>query len=293
MALTLRSLVVALLMLAVYELSFRGIAPRYAPRAENVPVANQMSAQQFLYGQAPSAVILGSSLSGRIRSDLLPDGSYNLALGGLSVWDGLAVVEATGRFPDLLMVEANVLDRPASPDFARGVIAQPLRSLRAHIKSLRAAARPLTVGLSYAQAVWRRLLPVTTTAAPAQPGSAAPFETALDRRFAQLLEVQMQRYGKAMSDEELTALAQSADRLVALADRGVRIEFFELPVHPGLCEQARPRQLRAWVQARYPDLHYRRVGRCSDVRTTDGVHLDAMEAEDLTREMAVFLENNS
>lgn len=113
MALTVRALLVALLMLAGYEVAFRAIAPRYAPRAENVPVANQMSAQKFLYEKAPNAVILGSSLSGRIRSDLLTDGSYNLALGGLSVWDGLAVVEAylrVGRCSDVHTTDGVHLD---------------------------------------------------------------------------------------------------------------------------------------------------------------------------------------
>lgn len=293
MALTIRAVLVAVLMLVIYEGAYRGISGRYLPRAENVPIANQMSAQALLYGPPVTTVLLGSSLSNRLRSDLLPAGSYKLALGGLSVWDGLAVIEASGRLPETLLVEANVLDRPASADFASAVLAEPLRAIRAELHGLRASARPLTVGLSYVQAIWRRLLPAPGATVDVTVSRAASAHPSEDPRFAQLLDVQSAHYRVPLTPEELAAIAQSLDRLLALSDRGVRVELFELPVHPSLCEEARPRQLRAWLAQRYPKIPYHRVGQCGDVHTTDGVHLDANEAERVTREFTAWRSTTS
>lgn len=267
-----------MLLLLAYEMGIRTIGERYFPRAENVPIANAMNVQNYLYEQSSAAVVIvGSSLSNRLIQSALPSDAYNLALGGLSALDGLHVINSVEATPRLVLIEANVLFRAQDLSFLGRLLDWPMLESKRILVSLRDRTRPAVVMLSYGQAVWRRLF----AGSVARPGLVAtlPVTSAAGADlFNRLLDHQRAEYSSPIPTEELDDELTVLDKeLHSMEARGVRVAFFELPTNPALCELPRARELRSAIKLRYARLPYLNVGDCSEVRTTDGVHLSVEE----------------
>ncbi len=280
-----------LLLLGGYELLFGAVRSRYMPRADSIPILNAMNAQNYLYERANAeVVIVGSSLSGRLRADLLDARTINLAFGGLSALDGLELITRADMRPRLVMIESNVLFRPASDSFLDRLLAPPMAWLRKPLWALRDVARPLTVGLSYAQALARRLLPaprVANATAGDQPTAGQP-TTASDSEslFGRMLDLQRVAYSEPLPAPERTSMLEHLSaHLQDLRARGIEVRFFEMPTHPDLCELPRQRELRSELQKAFATVGYVRVLGCTGIESTDGVHLRSEEAVLVTAEL--------
>lgn len=297
MRLIFSSVLVAMIFLGAWGLAFRAISGRYMVRAESVPIQNMMAVQRYLYEQLDAkVVVVGSSLSGRLQADLLPRGTVNLALGGMSSVDGLRIIVDAQAQPDLVLIEANVLDRPQRTDFLERALAPGLSVLRRHCWSLRDAARPLTVALSYFQAVLRRLsnfiheepreASLGVAMEPGAPMGAIVFDT--------LLRDQQRRYQTDLLEAERRKMLDDTNRLVnTLSQRGVHIVFFEMPTHASLCDLPRAREVRALVTAHYRRFPYVMLGSCASVRTTDGIHLTVAEGAVATLALGSVISSES
>ena len=294
--LILRSLLCMLVLIAGYEMAFRALRSSYMPRADSVPILNAMTAQNYLYERGDSpVVIVGSSLSGRLQADLLDAHTYNLAFGGLSALDGLELVNHASTQPQLLLIESNVLFRPARKSFLDRLLSPPMVWLRKPMWVMRDVARPLTVALSYAQSLARRLMPASSAAAavatpmPAVAGPPAAVVASVPAAgslFDRMLDLQRVAYAREISADERTIMLDSLSRnLQVLKTRGVHVLFFEMPTHPDLCELPRQEGLRENLRAAFPDVPYVRLGECQGIQSTDGVHLTLDEA----RQVAVLI----
>lgn len=286
MRLLIRSLLVASVLLIAHEVVFKLISGRYQASAENISVLNGITGQRYLYERTGTYyVVIGSSLSGRIQGDMLPAGTYTLGLSGLSAWDGLNLVEYAANKPRVLLVEANMLFRRPSIEYQRHLLGQPWRLLRRHLVGLRDAARPVAFLADVTRAVWRRVGPVAAISSPV-PTPQGETVGNDDGPFERLVEAQRSLYDSPLSAADREFIATQGEQLRALARAGVTVEFFEMPVNPALCDSIRPEQLRSWLQQTFPEIAYRRIGRCADYETTDGIHLSAEESERWSRELA-------
>jgi hypothetical protein len=294
MRLVLYSLAVWICLLVVNELAFiYYFYPKIIPRAENQWIGNYIKAQSYIYDHADAPlVIVGSSLSNRLRGDLLPSKAFNLSFDGLSAFDGINIVLGTNTRPRTVFVEMNVLDRDPDPGFEERLLSPGLYALRRRMISLRDVARPLTVGLSYLQGGIRRvntlLVPTTpssTLLPPDRPASKIP------AIFGQLLSSQKQWYQNALTIRVQQRLASDLRNEVdALKQRGISVVFFELPINSELCESPKQTSLRRLLHDQFPDERYLRVTDCSMVQTSDGVHPTDEEAKQVTPQFARMLE---
>lgn len=264
----LRSLLVTVLLFVCWSVLVSVLPPDLGWEA---PLWNENleAGQDFLYGDPPGAediVVLGTSLADRLPLDSLAGRKvYPLTFGGQGVLDGLALLEAMEDVPGVVLVETNLINNPANEQFASSLLNPFGREMKRFLPALRQKNQPVTVlmgGLFYVK-----------NGPPT--GDSPTLDTGRPLNQA-MMDLRRKDYGTPFSGlilrEELTDLRL---RLGALEERGSRIVFFEVPVHPELCGAPRAVALRESMKEVFgsgpfgffpqPD--------CNAYETTDGHHL--------------------
>lgn len=264
----LRSLLVTVLLFACWSVL---VSMLPADLGWEAPLWNENleAGQDFLYGDPPGAadiVVLGTSLADRLPLDSLAGRKvYPLTFGGQGVLDGLALLEATESVPGILLIETNLVNNPANESFAASLLHPVGKEVKRYFPALRQKNQPVTVlmeGLFYAKNG-------APTAGLPDAGPDRPLNQAM-------LDLRRQDYRTPFPGPSLRQeLADLRLRLLALNERGSRIVFFEVPVHPELCGAPRAVALRESMKEVFgsgpfgffpqPD--------CSAYETTDGHHL--------------------
>lgn len=268
-----RALLVAVFLLVAWSL-FVSVLPEELGWEAPLWNENVTAGQDFLYGDPVAAgdiVVLGSSLAERLPLDSLAGRPVTkLTFGGQGVQDGLALLEATGTVPGVVLVEANLLNLPPNPAFAKTLLHPVGRSLNRYVPAFRQGNQPATVlmgGLYYLKNG-----PPTTDSVTVDNDRPVN-EAMLDLRRAD--------YAVPFPEEELrTELGAVRKQLEVLRKRGARVIFFELPVHPALCGTVRTEGMRSAVRAIFPSPDYVLLGQpdCAAFLTTDGHHLRPVAA---------------
>jgi hypothetical protein len=154
---------------------------------------------------------------------------------------------------------------------------------------LRADARPVAIGRTYLQRGFDRAEKFVVSHANRAVVASPPSNPSVI--FAQLLASQIKSYEQPLTDQERDRLVvKLRSDLAALKRRGTAVIFYELPIHPKLCEAARNIGIRRIIRDEFPDEPYVRIGDCRLVTTADGVHLAGEEAARATRQFADILE---
>jgi len=155
--LTLRLLGLAALILLLYGVLLR-VTHWRAELAETNFQANLIRLQGFSLSPAPRAVLVGSSLSGRLLSSYFDD-TYlapvaNLGLDGSNPAFGLDWLG--DRPPALVIIEVNRLLKPgaANESLLRAATRDPLFRLARYVPVLRSQARPSSILYSYLKVHW-------------------------------------------------------------------------------------------------------------------------------------------
>ncbi|HEX5001147.1 MAG TPA: hypothetical protein VFW78_01515 [Bacteroidia bacterium] len=246
--------------------------------AEQYPFQiNSVKAQQFIYYAKDENVIVGSSLSARLAMDSLP-GFYNLSFSGLGVSDGLNILMANNRHPRNLLVEMNYIFRPQSETFLSYINSPVLSLLKRHITSMQDRFQPIgTVG----ETIIRYL----------KGNDAMKLEfadkadtTAVLRRLENQVELSSEVPDGQFLNERFTYLKQ---KIAELEAEGVHVIFFEMPVHPTLCNSPRAKVVRYLFFRHFPPQQYQYIDLpdCNGYLTTDGLHLSVKEAVSYTSYM--------
>ncbi len=290
--LVLSSLILCVLMIAAYDTVVRqGLAPSIPDSQWS---ANTVWAQRYLYDeQGPSRiVIVGTSLAQRIRNAWLPRQTINIAMSGQSSFDGLEIIDRSGKRPDLVLIETNVLYKDADQGFLDGLFNPALFRIRAWLPSLREEHRPIPEFKTW---LGRTLKAVHSPGGPAKDGPKTNGNEAVrrvgadtarggrdDRRRAVAVEAlrrHQKAYARPIDGTVIQArLGRLREIVGRLERRGTRIVFFEMPTHPSLCESPRLRGIREAVQRAFPGHAYLRDRHCERYRVTDGLHLDTPSA---------------
>jgi len=222
-----------------------------------------------------------------MRADTL-----NLALGGLSALDGLEIIQEQGLTPDLVMIEANVLFRPANADFQSRLLSPLMFRLRSIFWAVRDVSRPIPILISYTHSALRRIA-ATFRQAPTMPDHSSKAGEAQKRGsiLERMLTSQKSAFEMPLRPDETLAISHTLDRqLSSLKQRGVQLAFFEMPTHPTLCELPRQEMMREFLKERYAQVQYIRIRTCDGIKTSDGLHLTAEEGSQATRLLVEQLE---
>ena len=220
----------------------------------------------------PDVVLVGSSLTFRLKEEYFATPMVrNLALAGGSPVTGLEIVANQPRLPGIILVEANILSRPADTALverystrsnnAEPLFFRPIRTAIAAYENWHHAP------LSHAQAslALRQLLE--------RPPSNFDNRVYADRALQQL-----------NAEDPTIAAKLNARRIaqlvLALEQRGARVLLFELPYSEQIEGSRSAEVTREIVRAAIPDqngwLHIDSTR--SELRWADGVHLDERSA---------------
>ena len=231
----------------------------------------------LLAADAPAAALVGSSMAA-----VLPKGALgpvrNLAFPGGSSLTGLELVAHSAQLPSAVFVEVNVLERPADTTLLDDVMRPAQLQLKAWCEPCRARNQPLTVALA-ALSRWR--LPPTTEEERTRMN---PPET----MNAQAFEMQRREAAQPVDARWLSARLDETEKLVSqLTQRGVRVVFMELPVHPAIAAGPHQREVVAAARRRFPPGTYPWLAFAArEYATHDGVHLGFADARDIARVIA-------
>ncbi|MBT31366.1 MAG: hypothetical protein CMO01_17060 [Thalassobius sp.] len=229
---------------------------------------NIISAEKFLFDiKNIDNLIVGSSLSKRLETDSLTN-FYNLSFNGLSIFDGLEILENKYRFPKNVFIEINVIVRDQNKNFNEIISSPILNVLKRQFMILRTDKQPLT----YA----RNLLKKSSTNKDSNSENEISYEI-----FQKLLLLQKESYSEKIDSVDMNKKFQKLTYFVNLLEsNGVKVIFFEMPVNPELVELRRASYLRNRIIKDFPDNNFIRLpDNINSYETEDGIHLKNSEAK--------------
>ncbi|WP_210520964.1 hypothetical protein [Hymenobacter terricola] len=285
MKLLVRSLFATLVFLGVYYVWLR-VLPGAVAVPQGINQDNVIKMQEYLYrtaGHCPT-VILGSSLSAKLRPQALPPDVCNLALRGQSVFEGFELMRRAGQTPRLILLEMNVLDRAPSTGTIENLFSPTLHPLRRWYPGLQARHQPLNEALAGGLAILDRLRPAAAQRIEQKLGVGGPAPgDALPTDDANYQPPSPAVVAAARADYEQLPAQPAFGRNLALLHRyvryftarGSRVVFFEMPIDANACQGAKMRYIRQQLAADYPAGQPTYLPRpdCGAYRTTDGMHL--------------------
>ncbi len=271
---------VALALCAAYALA---LPPQPVDLPDGVLTLSQshrVTGEDFLLATAPPrAILVGSSLSAVLPPRAL--GSlHNLALSGGSAFTGLHLAVQAARRPERVLIEVNVLERPADQMLLDELTQPALLRLKEWCVACRTRNQPVTVALA-ALSRWR-LRPLS--AQDQERANAAARQELHPQAFA----IQLDAARRPVDLRVLDARVSELGALVArLEERGTRITFVEMPVHPAIAVQVHQRSVVDAVRHRFPPGRYAWMDfRDRDYGTTDGVHLTYLDGRAVAHALA-------
>lgn len=266
-----RSLIVFLILAVLYTF-FVWLMPPYG-RAQHQNQQNIVLAQKYMYktNRYRATVMVGSSLATRVVTDSLP-GVFNLSFGGLSVFDGLYIVQHSPGLPRRILIETNTLLRGSSNDFLHALFHPVSFFARKHIPSLREEMQPLPNAIGYITEAIVNLRSASTAIRPSKPLNTAVFNTMLaDKRM---------EYEGSIDTVLLAAqLSELLKHVEWFKAREVEIIFFELPINHSLTNLPVPVALRSAIRQYFMHTGVQFVSLPDTPYTSsDGIHLPKEEA---------------
>lgn len=229
---------------------------------------NRIKAERFVYDEdRPDAtVIVGSSLAYRIVLDSLPPGTTNLGFGGLSIYDGLTLVERSGKRPARVLIETNVLFREPDHGFLKALFEPGLYEMRRAVPMMREENQPSGVLFGWLK---QRFV---------KDHAAAEEEAPANGPDPIMLEEHRADHAQLPADSTRQRfLAMLEQAVSALEAHGAEVVFFEVPIEPELMSSALATRSRALIENRFPG--HRFIRTTERWRTTDGLHLDKRDAQ--------------
>lgn len=231
---------------------------------------NLIKLNKYLFANTtPKSVILGSSLSARIENDTTI-AAYNLALAGMSVSDGLNIINLHSQLPKAIFIEINFLTRPENHQIAEVLNSKITLQLKEYFPILREENQP--VGLL--KGALLKIKPSTTL-----PQAHEKINTTL---FDKLLADQIAFYSNAdtiLIDKSVLKLKTIVKTLEA---KGTKVYFFEVPVNKALMHLPYASKIRREIKENFPENIFIPYN-SEDYTTVDGLHLDIIDAAEYSK----------
>jgi len=291
------SILVCVTLLTLYDAFIRNFDSHQPLSSENQWSQNIVNAQEIIYQPAtPHTILVGTSLSARLAPEMFSGDVFNLAFADKSTFDGLRILELTNRVPNLILVETNYLIHSEDPNFINQLFREPGHTLRHHIPVLLERHRPfnqlrlaiqlitlaITDGIESAISYWGRKIGYNQPDKKSVVTHQSLLSSEIDPLFDGLVDMRAAKLAVLPSEEKTKRTIHKLEQMVrSLEVRGSVIVFFEVPMHPRVCNAAGFIQMRQAVAAAFPEDHYTRLPPpdCSKYKTTDGIHLRIDDAQ--------------
>jgi len=251
---------------------------------------NIIRAQGFLYDdfEGINFIIIGTSLSCRLQLDSLRD-VYNLAFGGLSVFDGLELLMQKDKLPDFVLIETNFYMKKESENFRKSLFKPLLYSAKKHFPSLREKHQPVGIlGYYFRQikeGVQREKINYK------RAGSTV----IKSNKFQQnLIERRMKDFEILPNEKDIEDALSRMDSIVLKLNKlGVSIVFYEMPVNQQIFMSPASKISRERFKHRFSvnENTYIFLQENCSYQTKDGIHLTSLESIKFTKYFYKELKN--
>ncbi len=231
---------------------------------------NRIKAEKYVFSDevAGATVIVGSSLSYRIVLDSMPAGTSNLGFGGLCSYDGLQLINRTGKSPARVLIETDLLFKAPDVAFLDAVFQPGLYDLRRFAPILREENQPSGVLFGWLKGRAKEARSEATIAGDSMAVSTV------------LLEANRDSLSIVPSEEkQASAMAMLEQEVRSLEARGVEVIFLEVPIADELMNSPLIGRARKVIEERFPDHRFIQVAPGSHWRTADGLHLERHSAQ--------------
>jgi hypothetical protein len=283
------------LLVAGYAI-FARVAPWRAKLAETNFQANLIRLQAFLFDPQPRAVLVGSSISGRLLPDYFDKTQLapmaNLGLDGSSALFGLDLTLT--RPPQVVIVEVNtLLKQPdANDQLLAATIHSPSFRLSGYLPILRAQSRPSSMLYSWLKLRRNNPAAISPDVPPAAPPTSAfSLQPSALPHSAPTIPSPSSEASYAATRDRLRAQIQ------ALRTRGCHIVLVRLPAgHQSASDNQATHDfcdnLAQEFNLRQLDLGAELSSRGRPISYTDGMHLTPSSAREASRLLAELLAND-
>lgn len=285
---------VCIVLIAAYQLLIAAHIVRPSPGI-NQWQSNFVRAQQYVIGpKLPEAVLVGSSLSGRLTPEWLgPEVSartLNLCQAGGSAQTGLEIMLRSGRTPKVVLAEINgTLIRGADEDLMSRLFHPVTSRPAAYVAAFKSEYQPASVLISS-----YRIQTLLSKTHLLDWSSLRQFLGGMTRKWSSppagpeqaLLEVAgtagPPKDGLTPEDEKLLReQIEVFQRHAATLERaGARIYCYDVPGDAAFANTAREKRIQAVIDQMLPrqKVHWLPEPPPRDWKTSDGVHLDDPDA---------------
>ncbi|UEG49466.1 hypothetical protein LK994_12565 [Ferruginibacter lapsinanis] len=291
----LKSIGTTFLLLAAYSLYLHNSVADKKIEGQHQWQDNTIKAQDYLYAnEVPDNIIIGSSLSCRIESELLPENFYNLSLGGQSVFDGLEILTHQQIFPKRVFVEMNMVKRAGDPSFGKSLFNPILFFLRKEVVPMREKDQPAVYALHSSitflgekiyDPFTRRLVNPMLNKLNFSKKEDNNASVATDNFYDDLIKKQKTEFDMPFNEVAINDRFKELKAKIALLKKqGTEIVFFEMPLHPELENTIQMKEIRKLFLQNFPADSFVYLDKpvYADYTTTDGLHLGGDNAKKFT-----------
>jgi hypothetical protein len=249
------------------------LMPFTIEKGQNQGDTNMIRAQDYLANPVSDTVLVGSSLTFRLPPPVLGPRIANLAMAGGAPATGLALIERSNARPRLVLVEINLLSRPADMAPVQSLLRFPERQLHGSLRAFRTGYDPVNVTERGIQALLHK-----------SDEDLVPPPDAIHRLIANEREI---RSRQPDADQLRDNLAKTAVLVTALQARGIRVGFFEMPIDSSLTDLPAEKILRQQVLQRFPANRFcwLKLSVRGGAHTLDGIHLMSDDAALVARQV--------
>lgn len=137
-----RSFICAIVLVVIYSLFINLF--KVKPVVQYTLQDNLVRAQNYMYDDSVKGadIMIGTSMSAKIKQEKLPKGVYILAGAGFSVYDGMSLIINSNRHPKYVFIEENSILLPERPDYIKYLFNLPNYYRKKYFVSMRDGYQP-------------------------------------------------------------------------------------------------------------------------------------------------------
>lgn len=282
-----RSLICTLVLVVLYSLyvHFFNVKPVVQYTLQN----NLIRAEKYMYDDSVRSanLLIGTSMSAKINQDKLPKNVYLLAGAGFSIYDGMALIKASGRHPKYVFLEVNSILVAERSDYIKFLFNMPDYYRKKYLVSMRDGYQP--AGQFYSS--------TAVHTAPRIQWFTHYFFNPIIQMFhkGKVIPVDTKDFyagAKMRSNIDTNMIKAAFVQLKAkvndLEKGGTKVCFYLLPNDPEVYYSYAPRKIRELFPRYFPASAYTYVPppNIYEYHTTDQIHMDDTSCAKFTKYIA-------
>ncbi len=222
-----------------------------------------------------NTLIVGSSMAYRMSINQNPykDSVYNLALGGLSIYEGLEIIKQSNHIPKYLLIESNVLHRFERENFASSYFIPGITRIKSTFIGMQPQYKPITFIQYIYFGVRSRLIAIFKTPKDHSESITPSFQE--DKTNVNLKKHNLDKiilnHNRVLENWNWEKAAEKINHYIQYFEKqGSKVILFEMPCDSLLLGSNYYRFVRHKINYTWPQVSHLKASGC---KTTDGVHL--------------------